>query len=326
MKDKVVTKHKRAFVGLAGATALMAALTACGGNQGTAAGEDGGLSGTVQVDGSSTVGPLSTAAAEFFQEENPGVQVTVGISGTGGGMEKFCNGELDVTGASRPMKEEEAAICDENGVAFEEFHVANDALTVVVSKENDWADCLTVEQLTAIWEPDSQITNWNQVDDSFPDEPLELFGAGTDSGTFDYFTEAINGEEGATRTDYTPSEDDNVTVQGVSGSPGGMGYFGFSYFEENADNLNAVSIDNGEGCVAPSVEAVQDGSYAPLSRPLFIYPTASALERPEALAFVEFFVAEHAQIAEDALFIPLNPEQEEELNADLAALKENTDS
>ncbi|MEU0492097.1 PstS family phosphate ABC transporter substrate-binding protein [Nocardiopsis sp. NPDC006139] len=321
-----MTNHKRVFVGLAGATALMAALTACGGNQGTAAGDDGGLSGTVTVDGSSTVGPLSTAAAEFFQEENPGVQVTVGISGTGGGMEKFCNGELDVTGASRPMAEDEAANCEANSVAYQEFHVANDALTVVVSKENDWAECLTVEQLTAIWEPDSQVTNWNQVDDSFPDEPLEPFGAGTDSGTFDYFTEAINGEEGATRTDYTPSEDDNVTVQGVSGSPGGMGYLGFSYYEENAETLNAVAIDNGDGCISPSVEAVQDGSYAPLGRPLFIYPTATALERPEALAFVEFFVAEHAQIAEDALFIPLNPEQEEELNADLEALKESSAS
>ncbi|MEU5858648.1 PstS family phosphate ABC transporter substrate-binding protein [Nocardiopsis dassonvillei] len=321
-----MTKHKRAFVGVAGATALVAALTACGGNQGADAGDGDGLSGTVNVDGSSTVGPLSTAAAEFFQEENPGVQVTVGISGTGGGMEKFCNGELDVTGASRPMDEEEAANCDSNGVSYEEFHVANDALTVVVNKENDWATCLTVEQLQAIWGPDSEVTNWNQVDESFPDEPLELFGAGTDSGTFDYFTEAINGEEGATRTDYAPSEDDNVTVQGVSGSPGGMGYFGFSYYEENADTLTAVEIDNGDGCVAPSVEAVQDGSYAPLGRPLFIYPTAAALERPEALAFVEFFVAEHAQIAEDALFIPLNPEQEEELNADLEALKENAAS
>lgn len=318
-----MVKSTRAFVSVAGGMALIVSLSACGGNQNSGGGEGGdGLSGTVQVDGSSTVGPLSTAAAEFFQEENPGVQVTVGISGTGGGMEKFCNGELDVTGASRPMKEEEAAVCDENGVAFEEFHVANDALTVVVNKENDWATCLTVEQLKRIWEPNSNITNWNQIDDSFPDEPLELFGAGTDSGTFDYFTEAINGEEGATRTDYTPSEDDNVTVQGVTGSPGGMGYFGFSYYEENSDSLNAVAIDNGDGCVAPSVEAVQDGSYAPLGRPLFIYPSASALERPEVLAFVEFFVSNHAQIAEDALFIPLNAEQESQLQADLDALKE----
>ncbi|PRX98935.1 PstS family phosphate ABC transporter substrate-binding protein [Allonocardiopsis opalescens] len=314
---------KRGLVWVAGASALAAVLAGCGGNAEQAAGGgEGALSGTVTLDGSSTVAPLSTAAAELFQAENPGVQVTVGTSGTGGGFERFCAGETDISNASRPIGEDEVAVCEDAGVVYQEFQVANDALTVVVNTENDWASCLTVEQLNAIWEPDSEVTNWNQVDPSFPDEPLELFGAGTDSGTFDYFTEVINGEEGATRTDYSPSEDDNVTVQGVTGSPGGMGYFGFSYFEENADQLRAVEIDNGEGCVAPSVETVQVGSYTPLGRPLFIYPTAEVLARPEGLAFVEFYVANHAEIAEAALFIPLNAEQEADLQADLDALRE----
>ncbi|KWW97735.1 phosphate ABC transporter substrate-binding protein [Carbonactinospora thermoautotrophica] len=313
---------------LVGAAGLVMLLAACGGqNTGSDTSTEGReLTGTVKVDGSSTVAPLSTAAAELFAEGQPKVQVTIGTSGTGGGFEKFCRGETDISDASRPIKDEEKAACEKNGVKYEEFTVANDALTVVVNKNNTWAECLTVEQLKKIWEPGSKITNWNQADPEFPDEPLKLFGAGTDSGTFDYFTEAIVGKQGASRTDYSPTEDDNVTVQGVAGSTGGLGYFGFSYFEENADKLKAVKIDTGNGCVAPSKETTQNGTYKPLSRPLFIYPSAKALQRPEALAFVEYYVSRHKEIAQDARFIPLNAAQEQELRADLEKLKEHAGS
>jgi phosphate transport system substrate-binding protein len=301
-------------------------LAACGGsnNESTEspAADGGGTSGSVRVDGSSTVAPLTSAAAEIFKETNPDINVTVGTSGTGGGFEKFCRGETDMNDASRQIEDDEMANCEEAGVEFQEMVVANDALTVVVNPENDWAQCLTVEQLKKIWEPKSEVNNWNQVDPSFPDEEIKLFGAGTDSGTFDYFTEAINGEEGASRTDYTPSEDDNVTVTGVSGSKGGMGYFGYTYFEENQDKVKAVQIDNGDGCVAPSPETVQDGTYEPLGRPLFIYPSIQALgSNPAFASFLQYYVENDAQIAEAALFIPLNEEQVSELNTQLADAK-----
>jgi phosphate transport system substrate-binding protein len=299
-------------------------LTACGGSEeGTEAGSGEGakLSGTVRIDGSSTVEPLSSAASDLFKEVQGKVQVPVGTSGTGGGFEKFCNGETDISDASRPIKDEEKAACAKKGVQYEEFTVANDALTVVVNKDNAWADCLTVAQLKKIWEPKSKVNNWKQIDPKFPSEPLKLFGAGTDSGTFDYFTDEINGEEGASRTDYNPSEDDNVTVQGVAGSKGGLGYFGFSYFEENQDKLKALKVDSGGGCVEPSVQTAQDGTYKPLSRPLFIYPSAAALKRPEVLAFVEFYVENHKPIAEAAKFVPLNVTQETELKGKLDKLK-----
>ena len=277
------------------------------------AGEGGGdLSGTIESDGSSTVGPLATAAAEQFRQEEAGVDIRVGTSGTGGGFERFCAGETDISNASRPIKDdEEVPICEENGVEYTELQIAVDALTVVVNAENDWATCLTVDQLKTIWEPEAEgeITNWNQVDPSFPDEELVLFGAGTDSGTFDYFTDEINGEEGASRTDYQATEDDNVTVQGVSSERGGLGYFGFSYYEENQDGLKAAEIDNGDGCVAPSVETAQAGDYTPLARPLFIYVKNESLDRPEVEAFVSYMVANAIPIAEQAAFIPLNDEQ-----------------
>lgn len=317
------TSDSRRFAGAAALTfAATLALSACGGaDAGNTSGDGQGLSGTVTVDGSSTVAPLTTAAAEFFAEEAPKVRVTVGTSGTGGGFEKFCAGETDISDASRPIKSEEKAACDKKGITFEELTVANDALTVVVNRDADWVDCLTVEQLKKIWEPKSKVNNWNQVDPEFPDEPLKLFGAGTDSGTFDYFTEAINGEEGASRTDYSPTEDDNVTVQAVAGSQGGLGYFGFSYFEENQDKLKALKIDSGKGCVAPGVETAQDGTYTPLSRPLFIYPNGKSLQRPQVEAFVDYYVENHGEIAKDAKFIPLNAEQDKELKADLEKLK-----
>ena len=309
-----------ALAALAISSALV--LAACGGSSSSdsSASGDSNLSGAVRIDGSSTVYPLTALAAEDFMAANPGVQVTVGSSGTGGGFEKFCRGETDANDASRNIKEEEAAACEAAGIQYTGLQVAVDALTVVVNKENTWATCLTVEELAAIWAPGSTVNNWNQVRPDFPDVPLALFGAGTDSGTFDYFTDVINGEEGASRTDYTPTEDDNVTVQGVTGSPGGLGYFGFTYFEENADKLTAVQIDSGAGCVAPSVETAQDGSYTPLSRPLFIYPSKQALAKPEVKAFFDYYVANDATIAADALFIPLNEEQKAKLQSDYAAL------
>ncbi|AWK10287.1 phosphate ABC transporter substrate-binding protein PstS family protein [Streptomyces spongiicola] len=302
------------------AAPVVAAAGACGGADAGSGGD--GLSGTVRVDGSSTVAPLSTAAAQLFQQRNPGVRITVGTSGTGGGFEKFCNGETDIADASRRITAEERAHCAEKGVAYEELRIANDGLSVVVSGENDFADCLTVGQLHRIWEPGSRIGNWNQVDAAFPDVELELFGPGTDSGTFDYFTHAVNGGEGRSRTDYSPSEDDNVTVQGVSGSKGGMGYFGLSYYEENKDKLKVLKIDGGNGCVEPTRTTVQNGTYQPLSRPLLIYPSAAALDRREVEAFVEAYVDNSADIARAAQFVPLSPGQEAELRRDLTRLRE----
>jgi phosphate transport system substrate-binding protein len=280
-----------------------------------------GLSGRVQADGSSTVGPLATAAAERFRGVEPDVQVTIGVSGTGGGFERFCRDETDLSNASRTIDEEEAAICEDAGIEYVELPVANDALTVVVNSDNDWVDCLTVGQLKKIWEPGSKVESWQDVDPSFPDEKLTLFGAGTDSGTFDYFTGAINGEEGASRSDYSATEDDNNTVTGVSGEKGGLGYFGFSYFEENQDTLKALEIDGGDGCVAPSVETAQDGSYKPLSRPLFIYAKNESLQRPEVEAFVEYLLDNETEIAEASKFVPLTDEQLEQARGDFEAAK-----
>jgi phosphate transport system substrate-binding protein len=315
MTEPKEKKRMRKLLVFAVCSALALGAAACGdddddsGNGGGGGDSGAELSGTIRVDGSSTVAPLTEAAAELFQAENPDVRVTVGTSGTGGGFEKFCAGETDISDASRAIEEDEVAICKKNNVAYEELQVANDGLTVVVNPGNDWASCLTVDELKKVWEPKSQVNNWSQVNPDFPDQEIELFGAGTDSGTFDYFTEAINGEEGASRTDYNATEDDNVTVQGVQGSEGAMGYFGLSYAQQNPDAVKPVEIDGGDGCVAPSAETVQDGSYKPLSRPLFIYPSAEALKRPEVKAFVEFYLENQQQITEQALFVPMTEEQ-----------------
>ena len=314
---------KRAGAAL-GATGLMLLVAACGGqNQGGGGGGDEGLSGEVVIDGSSTVEPLSSAAATLFREEEPGVNVTVATSGTGGGFDRFCAAETDISDASRPISEEETAACETAGVEYTEIVIANDGLSVVVNPENDWVTCITTEQLATIWAPESEgvVTSWSDVDPSFPDEPLELYGAGTDSGTFDYFTEAINGEEGAVRTDYSPSEDDNLTVQGVTGAVGAMGFFGLSYAEENADSVKLLEVDNGDGCVLPSKESVQDGTYAPLGRPLFIYVNnANYAENAALQAFVDFYLENEEQIATDALFIDLTDEQLQTAQDELASL------
>ena len=293
-----------------------AADTPAAAGEGDATTEAQELSGAIEIDGSSTVGPLTTAAAESFRAEQPDVNVTVGVAGTGGGFERFCAGETDISNASRPIdEEEEVPLCEQGGVEYTEFQVGVDALTVVVNAENDWATCLTLDQLKTMWEPkaEGKVDNWNQVDPSFPDQALALAGPGTDSGTFDYFTDEVNGEEGASRSDYTASEDDNVIVQAVAGDPGGLGYFGYTYYEENQDTLKALEIDGGEGCVAPSVETARDGSYSPLARPLFIYVKNESFARPEVHAFVEYFLTNSIQLAEDALFIPV-PEDVVETN------------
>jgi phosphate transport system substrate-binding protein len=289
---------------LVAAAAIVAVLAAgCGG------GDDGGGGAAITADGSSTVGPFVTKAAEDFKAAED-VDVTVGISGTGGGFERFCAGETDLSNASRAIDPDEIAVCEENGVEYLEFRVATDALTNVVNTQNDWVTCLTVDQLKKIWEPGSKVTNWKQVDSSYPDMPLRLYGPGTDSGTFDYFTDVIVGEEGASRTDYSPSEDDNVIVQGVSGEEGGLGYFGFSYFEQNQDTLKALEVNGGSGCVAPSAAAAQDGSYTPLSRPLYVYAKKSSFDDNEEVRnFVKYMFDNNQTIAEESLFVPLSADQ-----------------
>ena len=284
-------------------------LAACGGQ---ADGSGDNASGSVKVDGSSTVYPLSNAAAELLLEDNGDIDVTVGEAGTGGGFEVFCQGKTDISDASRPIKDdEEAPVCADAGVEYTELQVATDALTVVVNKDVP-VDCLTTDQLKKLWEPaaEGKITKWNQLDPEFPDEEITLFGPGSDSGTFDYFTDEINGEEGASRTDYESSEDDNVIVQGVAGTKGALGYFGYTYYEENTDSLKALEIDSGSGCVAPSSETAQDGSYAPLARPLFIYVNNKSYADKGAVSeYVDFYVDNLTEIAEAAKFIPLNDEQ-----------------
>lgn len=294
---------------------------ACGGSGGTGD-SSSGLTGQILIDGSSTVAPLMTLVAEDYQSENSGVRVTVGTSGTGGGFEKFCAGEVDIANASREIKETEIEACQKAGIEFIEVIVANDALSVVVNTNNTWAECLTVDQVKKAWEPGAQgtVTRWNQVDPSFPDTPIGLYGAGTDSGTFDYFTKAINGEEGASRTDYNPSEDDNVTVKGVEGDEGALGYFGFSYLEENLERVKAVKIDGGKGCVEPSVAAVQDGTYTPLARPLYAYVSKAAGARPEVKAFFQYFDEVRDELTTEALFVPLDDAQKQQESAKVAEI------
>jgi phosphate transport system substrate-binding protein len=272
--------------------------------------EEEAVSGRIQVDGSSTVAPLMSLAAERFRREEPKVRVTVGTSGTGGGFERFCRGETDLSNASRPIKDEEEQLCLKNNVPFFELQVANDGISVAVNRGNDWADCLTVDQLKKIWEPNSKVSTWKDLDSEFPDERLTLFGPGTDSGTFDYFTEAIVGEEGSSRSDYTQTENDNVIVTGVTGQKGALGYFGLSYFVESQERLKALEVDGGDGCVEPSVETVQDGSYKPLSRPLFVYVNEDSLaDKPAVDPFLTFVVDNEPRLARGAKFVPMTTEQ-----------------
>ena len=313
------TSIRRAIV--PGIAALSLALTACGGGQAEGSGEGGDVSGSVAVDGSSTVFPLSDAAAELLSQENPDIQVTVGEAGTGGGFEVFCTGETDISDASRPIEDDEKAVCEENGVEYTELQVATDALTMVVHPDLA-VDCLTIDQVIELWEPGSKVTNWSDLDPSFPDQEITLFGPGTDSGTYDYMAADVIGEESeTTRDDYEASEDDNVLVQGVAGTEGATGYFGYTYYEQNADSLKALAIDSGEGCVEPSPETAADGSYTPLSRPLFIYVSNSKYAENEATStYVDFYIENLPQLAEAAQFIPLNDEQYSETQSALEGI------
>jgi phosphate transport system substrate-binding protein len=286
---------------------LVAGALACGG--GEQGSEEGTLSGPIEIDGSSTVYPISEAVAEEFQRENPGTRVAVGVSGTGGGFERFCAGETDISNASRPIKDEEAARCEQAGVRFTEVRIAWDGLSIVTNPSNDFVACLDVEELKRIWEPGSTINNWSQVRDGFPDKELKLYGPGTDSGTFDYFTEAVVGETDASRPDYTASEDDNVLVQGVEGDPGALGYFGFAYYEENADRLRLLGVDGGTGCIQPSVQTIEDQTYAPLSRPLFLYVSDRGLAKPQVEAFVDYHLEQGPELVRSVGYIALRPEE-----------------
>jgi phosphate transport system substrate-binding protein len=267
------------------------------------------VAGRISADGSSTVGPYVIAAAERFQRQNRRVQITVGISGTGGGFERFCKGETDLANASRPLRQSEAAVCRTNNVGYEAFLVANDGISIVASRQNTWASCLTVDELKKIWNTGSRVDNWKDVRPGFPDVPLRLFGPGTDSGTFEFFTERINGRARASRADYTASEDDNVLVRGVAGDRGGLGYFGYSYYVENKAQLKLISVNPGSGCVAPSIPAVQSYRYKPLSRPLFVYAKRSSFARDEVQAFIRYMIVNEKAIAKSAAYVSLTPRQ-----------------
>lgn len=280
------------------------------GSESGAAGET--LSGSVKIDGSSTVYPVSEAVAEEFGAVHPKVRPIVGISGTGGGMKKFIAGEIDICDASRGMKEKEATACKEKGIEFIELSVAFDGLAVIANPKNTWCDCLTVGQLKELWRPESGVKQWKDLDPKWPAKEIKLYGPGTDSGTFDYFTEAIVGEEKASRADYTASEDDNVLVTGVQSDEYALGYFGYAYYAENEDKLKLLAVDGGKGCTKPSLETVRDNSYAPLSRPLFIYVRKSALERPEVEAFVKFYLDNAAQLAKEVGYVPVSDEVEKQ--------------
>jgi phosphate transport system substrate-binding protein len=315
------------MLAVAGCVVLALGLAACGGDDddddgGSAGTTPEGLSGEIRIDGSSTVGPLTERIAEDFQGANPDVRVSVGTSWTSGGFEKFCAGETAINDASRAIEGPEKKACQEGGVQYEEVQVANDALTVVVNTENP-VTCMTIDQLSEVWNKGSTVDSWDQIKDLDAEysETLDLFGPGTDSGTFDYFTEAVNGEEGVQRTDYNNvGEDDNATVTGVSGSPGGMGYFGFSFFQENSDVLKALEVDGGDGCVAPSEETVQDGTYTPLGRPLFIYPSDEALQEEVVRAFVEYYVDNVNTVAPEIGFISMTDQQTTESQDEVAQL------
>ncbi|GAB3112285.1 PstS family phosphate ABC transporter substrate-binding protein [Streptomyces calidiresistens] len=333
-------RNWRAKTAAIAAVSALALVTACGsddngsdnaadtGNETEAGNETeggGDLSGSIRIDGSSTVGPLAEVAAEMFMTENPGVMVDVAISGTSGGFEKFCQGENDMNNASRAIKDSEIELCEGNGIAYDNIQVSNDALSIVVNPESP-VECLTVDQANQIWDEGSSVSTWGDVDgldlpDDLASEEIVLYGPGSDSGTFDFFTEAINGEEGRVRTDYTDiGEDDNAAIRGVEGDFAAMAYIPYSYVQEAGDAVKPLQIDGGEGCVDATLENVQDGSYAPLGRPLFTYASDKALESEATVAFMEFWLENSAEIAETAGFVPMTQEQIDEGNAKVESL------
>jgi phosphate transport system substrate-binding protein len=315
--DNRTMSLRRLGTGLLASVIAASVLAGCGSSTGNttpaanndsantqSAGTEVKLSGSIAIDGSSTVFPISEAMAEEFQKLHKDVQITVGLSGTGGGFKKFAAGEIDIADASRPQKKEEAEAAKAKGLEAIEIPVAYDGISVVVSAQNDFVDCLTTEELKKIWQPESTVKTWKDVRDSFPAEPIKLYGPGTDSGTFEYFTEAINHKAKASRSDYTASEDDNVLVKGVSGDKYALGYFGYAYYVENKDSLKAIKVDAGKGCIAPEEKTINDRSYA-LSRPIFIYPAKSALKRPEVYEFVKFYLTEAPKVVGEVGYIAL---------------------
>jgi phosphate transport system substrate-binding protein len=308
---------KNLLLAAGASTVLALGVAACGSDDETSTDSGGdsasGLSGSISLDGSSTVQPFAEAAAELFNQDNPDVNITVGAAGTSGGFEKFCAGETDISDASRSIEPEEEALCKDAGVEYTEVQVANDGISVITNPALA-ISCLTTKQLAELW-TDDQITNYSELGNDadtgepLPDAEVSLYGPGTDSGTFDYFTDVINGEEGVSRKGYQASEDDNVLVQGVEGDQNGLGYFGFSYYEQNADALNLVSVDEGSGCVAPSAETIQDNSYSPLSRPLFMYPSSEAIAKPEVAGFMQYVVDNYSEIADAAFIVPMDNTQ-----------------
>jgi phosphate transport system substrate-binding protein len=291
-----------------------AALGACGSkdsNQANEGTENAKLKGEIKIDGSSTVYPITEAVAEEFRNQQGDVKVTVGVSGTGGGFKKFGRGEIDINDASRPIKDKEDSLCKASNIKYLQLKVAFDGLVVVVNKENTWVNDLTVEDLKKMWEPGAQekITKWNQIRKEWPATELKLYGPGVASGTYDYFTEAVVGKSGSSRGDYTASEDDNVLVQGISGDKNGIGFFGLAYYQENADKLKLIPINNGKGAISPSVETVKNGTYAPLSRPIFIYVTGTAAQRPEVAEFVKFYMTNASSLVADVGYIPLTDDE-----------------
>jgi len=287
-------------------SALILGLTACsGGDQDGENTDSGRLSGVVSLDGSSTVFPVSEAVAEEFLAVQPRVRVTVGVSGTGGGFQKFVAGEIDISDASREIRDSEAEAARINGIEYLEIPVAYDGLSVIVNKNNTWVDYLTIEELNMIWAPGSSVDSWNDIRPEWPDQPLRLYGPGTDSGTFDYFTEVVNGDSGASRPDYTASEDDNVLVQGISGDVNSLGFFGYAYYVANESVLKLVPIDGGNGPISPNSVTINDGSYSPLSRPIFIYVSKPSAARPEVRAFVEFYLDQAPALAAEVGYVAM---------------------
>ncbi len=308
------------------ALAGLVSLTACGGGSQTAGGAAG--SGIIRIDGSSTVYPVTEAVAEEFQKANAGARVTVGISGTGGGFQKFCRDEIDIADASRPISATEKEACEKAGVQYLELPIAYDGLAVVVNPKNTWAGSMTATELKKLWEPAAQgkLTRWSQVRAGWPDKEIHLFGPGVDSGTFDYFTEAIMGKTDDSRGDYTSSEDDNVIVQGISGDEFALGYFGYAYYEENQDKLKLVGVDdendaNGKGPILPSPQTVKDGTYHPLSRPIFIYPKVMALDRAEVRNFVDFYMTKGVPLVREVGYIALSDKEYELVRSRFSARK-----
>ncbi len=309
---------RKSILAMSACGLLAIGFSACGGD------DEGGssdLSGTIRVDGSSTVFPFAQAAAELFNADNPNVKISVGEAGTSGGFEKFCVGEIDIADASRSIEPEEVDACKKGGVAYSEIPVANDGISVTTNPGLE-ISCLTTDQLKELWNTPT-VGNYSELGEDadtgqpLPDGDVSLYGPGTDSGTFDYFTDVINGVEGQSRDDYTPSEDDNVLVEGVKGDENGLGYFGFSYYAQNQDALNLVSVDDGKGCVAPSNETIQSGEYAPLSRPLFMYPSGDAIAKPEVKAYMQYVVDNYDTIAEQAQIVALDSGQASEASSAL---------